>query len=89
MGEPAGDALRLVRVVPQIGRGSLLLQLGDLLAQGVEVEHVLDASQRAAKLVDLFGWIDDCHVCKGYANRRPCQAARLGSMCIDRIGRLA
>jgi hypothetical protein len=62
--ELAGDLLRLLWVVPQVGRGSLLPQLGYLLAQGVEVEHVLDAVQRAGKLVDLFGWVDVCHVCQ-------------------------
>src|SRR5690606_23998144 len=70
-------------VVPQIGGGNLGLQLLDLLAHGVEIEHVLNAAKRAGELVDLFSRIDVCHASLGYATLRgPNNMAR----CVYTVG---
>jgi hypothetical protein len=58
--QPAGDLLRVRRVVPQVGRGRLALQVGGLTAQLVEVEDRLDTGEGAGELLELGR--DVCHV---------------------------
>ena len=62
VGELGGDGLRGLDVVPEVGRGRLLLQLGDLPAQPVDVEHGLDRGQGRVQLVqdggEVSGHID-------------------------------
>ena len=53
VGQPAGYLLRVLRVVPQVGDGRLLLEIGDLAAQRVEVEDGLDAAERGGELLQL------------------------------------
>ena len=43
--QPPGDPLGVGLVVPEVGCGDLLAELGDLRAHRVEVEHLLDARQ--------------------------------------------
>ncbi len=52
-GEATGDALGVRLVVPQVGRGDELTELGDLPAHAVGVEHLLDGVHRRAQLLDL------------------------------------
>ena len=52
-GEPSGHAGGVVLVVPEVGRGHLLAQVGDLGAHGVEVEHLLDGVHGRLELLDL------------------------------------
>ena len=53
--QPRGDLLRLGLVVPEVRRGRLLLQLGLVPAQPVEVEDVLDVAQGGVECLELFG----------------------------------
>ncbi len=53
-GERGGDLLRLVGVVPQVGGGCLLLQLGDPCAEGVEVGDAAHGVHRRAQFLDLL-----------------------------------
>ena len=50
----AGDSLRGARVVPQVGGGCLLVQLGDLCAQLVRLHDSEDVLHRGAQGRDLF-----------------------------------
>ena len=52
-GEPAGHPGGVVLVVPQVGCGDLLAEVGDLGAHRVEVEHLLDGAHRRLELLDL------------------------------------
>ena len=60
--EPAGDPLGVGLVVPQVGRGDLLAEVGDLGAHRVEVQHLLDGVHRRLELLDLGLEVGSCHV---------------------------
>ena len=55
VGELGGERLGRLDVVPQVGGRGLLLQLGDLAAEPVDVEHRLDRGQGRAQFVDDGG----------------------------------
>ena len=55
VGEPGGQRLRGLDVVPEVGRGGLLLELGHLAAQPVDVEDRLDGLQGRVELVQDDG----------------------------------
>ncbi len=59
--EPGGDLLGVVDVVPQVGRGDLLLELGDLAALAGGVEHRLDGGERPLEVGDLHGEVGTSH----------------------------
>jgi hypothetical protein len=65
--EPAGDLLGALLVVPEVGGGGLLVQVGQVAPHRVEVEHRLDAGERLVELLELVGRVDGCHVMEGYA----------------------
>ena len=69
-GEPAGDAGGVVLVVPQVGGGDLLAEVGDLLAHRVEVEHLLDGAHGRLELLDLGVVVGSCHKVQGYCAPR-------------------
>ncbi len=71
VGELARDLLCLVDVVPEVGSGSLLFEVGDLLAHPVRVEDLLDGRESLVERADLDADITGCHVRQGYAARRP------------------
>ena len=48
--QPRGHPLGVVRVVPQVGRGDLLLQLGDLGPLAIRVDDSLDRAQSLIKV---------------------------------------
>jgi len=50
--QAAGDLLRGVRVVPQVRRPGLLLELADLGAQGVQIGHLPHRLHRRAKVLE-------------------------------------
>ena len=54
----------------RFGHGRLLLELGLLLAQPVEVEDGLDVAQGGVEVLELFGEIGSGHDCQDYAHRR-------------------
>jgi hypothetical protein len=53
VGELAGDLLRLLLVVPEVGLRRLLLQVRDSGAQPIEVHHRLDARKRGGEVLDV------------------------------------
>ena len=61
VGQPGGDLLRARLVVPEVGRGRLLLQLGLVPAQPVEIEHALDVAQGGVEGLELFGEVGSGH----------------------------
>ena len=61
IGELRGDRLRLLLVIPQIGRRGLGLEVRKLQTQGREVENLLDAAQGVADGRDALGCFDGCH----------------------------
>ena len=67
VGEPAGDPGRVVLVVPEVGGGHLLAQIGDLDAHAVEVEHLLDGVHGRLELLDLGLEVGACHEEQHYA----------------------
>lgn len=84
-GEPPRDPGRALDVVPEIRRGDLLAEVGDLDAHRVDVEHLLDGVHRRLELLDLCVVIGACHKEQGYVpeagrptrpGRRPSQSAR-------------
>jgi hypothetical protein len=62
VGQLGGQRLRGLDVVPEVGRGGLLLELGHLAAQPVDVEDGLDGPQGRVELVqddgEVSGHID-------------------------------
>ena len=68
--EPAGDARGVGLVVPQVGGGDLLAEVGDLGAHRVEVQHLLDGVHRRLELLDLGLEIWACHNSPPYATGR-------------------
>ena len=54
-------------VVPQVGRGDLLAEVGDLAAHRVEVQHLLDGLHRRLELLDLGVEVGACHDRQAYA----------------------
>ena len=64
--EPAGDLLRVLLVVPQVGLARLVLEVRDLGAQRGQVGHRLDALQGAGELLDV-GCGVGVHNAPGYA----------------------
>jgi len=69
-----GDLLGRFDVVPQVGGGRLLLEVGDLLLQLLEVEHLAHGRHRRAQVLD-FGRKVDSHAFQGirYDARLPNQ----------------
>ena len=68
-GQPAGDLLRVLLVVPEVGRGHLLAEVRDLAAHRVDVEDLLDGVHRRLELLDLGFDVRTCHDRQGYALR--------------------
>jgi hypothetical protein len=60
-GQPGRHLLRVRLVVPQVRRGDLLAQVGDLRTQGREIEHLLDRGQRRVELLELSIKIQSSH----------------------------
>jgi hypothetical protein len=62
VGQLGGERLRGLDVVPEVGRGGLLLELGHLATQPVDVEDSLDGPQGRVELVqddgEVSGHID-------------------------------
>jgi hypothetical protein len=84
--QPAGDPLGVGLVVPQVGGGDLLPEVGDLGAHGVQVEHLLDGVHRRLELLGLGLEIGSCHDDQPYATW---PAARSGSANAKRGARVA
>ena len=63
-----GHLLRLVGVVPQVGGGCLLLQLGDPHAEGVEVGDAAHRVHRRAQFLDLLREVNS-HEATAYGSR--------------------
>ena len=61
VGQPAGDLLGVVRVVPQRGDHGLLLEPGDVGPHLVQVEDRLDGLHGGGEGLQLFGCVEDCH----------------------------
>ena len=59
--QPPGDLLGMCLVVPEIGCGHLLLELGDLCPHRVEVENGLDRRHRRVEGLDCCVEISSCH----------------------------
>ena len=59
--ERARDLLRLVGVVPEVGRTGLLAQARDLGGERVDVDHGLDVGERGAQRLDIGGEIEIEH----------------------------
>ena len=64
--EASGHAGGVVLVVPEVGRGDLLAEVGDLGAHGVEVEHLLDGVHGRLELLDLGVEVGSCHKGQDY-----------------------
>ena len=60
--EPAGHLLRVLLVVPEVGGGGLLVEVGQVAAHRVQVEDRLDAAQGLVELLELLGHVHGCHV---------------------------
>ena len=67
--EPAGHPGGVRLVVPQVGGGHLLTEVGDLGADRAEVQHLLDGVHRRLELLDLGLEIWACHNTQLYATR--------------------
>ncbi len=61
MAEGARHLLRLLGVVPQVGRAGLLGQSRDLAAETVDVDHRLDVGEGGAQGLDIGGQIEFEH----------------------------
>ena len=59
--ERAGDLLRLLGVVPQIGNTGLFAEAGDLGGERLDVDHGLDVGERGAQGLDIGGQIEIEH----------------------------
>ncbi len=59
--QPRGHPLRIVRVVPQIGSGHLLLQLGDLRTLAIGVDDSLNRAQCLVKVSECDGEVGSGH----------------------------
>src|SRR6478752_1391257 len=70
-GEPPGDPGRALDVVPQVGCGHLLAEVGDLDAHRIDVEHLLDGVHGRLELLDLCVEVRSCHKEQGYAGGPP------------------
>ena len=57
-GEPAGDALRVLLVVPQVGGGDLLAEVGDLGLRARRGRSPPHGLHRRAEVLDLLGEVD-------------------------------
>ena len=55
VGQPRGDRLRGLDVVPEVGRGGLLLEVGDLAAHVVDPQDGLDRLQSRVEFVQDDG----------------------------------
>ena len=66
VGQGGGDRLPLVGVVPQVRRGGLLRQVGDLHPHRRGVAHCLDRVQGVAQGADLGREVGGCHGGPGY-----------------------
>ena len=66
VGEGRGDLLRVVDVVPQVLGRCLLLEVGDLGVERLDVGHLLDRRQGRAELGDLYGEVDGSHEARVY-----------------------
>ena len=71
--EPAGHAGGVGLVVPQVGSGDLLPEIGDLGAHRVQVEHLLDGVHRRLELLDLGVDVGACHKAKATGRARGCR----------------
>ena len=69
--QPRGDPLRALLVVPQVGGGGLLVEVGDLGAQLVEVEHGLDGAERRVELLEGFAEFLEGHAPRVRDRPRP------------------
>ena len=91
--EPAGHAGRVLLVVPQVGRGDLLAEVGDVATHRVDVEHLLDRVHGRLELLDLCVEVWACHKDQGYgsAGARPTRqrsvtaSAEIGSSAQTRL----
>ena len=59
--EAAGDAGGVGLVVPEVGDGDLLTEVGDLGPHAVEVEHLADCLHGRLELLDLGVEVGACH----------------------------
>ena len=57
-GEPGGDDLRLLLVVPEVGVGRLLLEVGDGRLELGQVGHLTHGRHGRAEVLDLLGEVD-------------------------------
>ena len=62
MAECAGDLLRRLGVVPQVGDTRLLAQIGDLRLELLDTDHGPDVIESAAQRCDLVRKVDLDHV---------------------------
>ena len=87
--QPGVDLLGPRLVVPQVGGGGLLLELGLVPAQLVDVEDVLDVAQGGVEGFELFGEVGCTHNGQDYAARPRAtgRAAGRRTMTVTRPGR--
>ena len=61
MAEGAGDLLRLLDVVPQVGGAGLLAEPRDLGRESLDVDHGLDVGERGTQGLNIGGGIEVEH----------------------------
>ncbi len=60
--EPAGDLLRVLLVVPEVGRGGLLVEVGQVSRASRRGRAPSRCCQGLVELLELFCHVDGCHV---------------------------
>ena len=73
MAQRARDLLRVLGVVPEVGDARLLAEVGDLGAEGFDVDDRADVGEGGAEGGDLFGEIEVDHVAASLPARAPLQ----------------
>jgi hypothetical protein len=56
--ECARHLLGVVGVVPEVGSGGLLLELGDVCAQAIDIDHLTDIPEGRAQCLDLVAEVE-------------------------------
>lgn len=70
-GQPGRHLLRVRLVVPQVGRGHLFAEVGDLSAHALQIEHFLDRGQGCVELLQVSVEIRSSHNQAAYPLRAP------------------
>ena len=71
--ESAGDLLRVLHIVPEIGSGGGVAEPGDLLLERVDIDDGLDIGEGRAQGLDVGGHIEFKHDAPAYRRRASCR----------------